>query len=203
MNRILQTNYLYKSSEVINPTWKLCVLCNNLPNFDTNEDAVWERTRCVKFPTKFVDNPVKDNEKKKINGLEQQFTLWAPDFILLLIEKYKQYKNEGLKETKSILEFTQQHKESGDYILQFMKEHTQESKTKHTFTSVLFSLYASWMKRNHYPDEYVGNNRTFCTALGKIYPNNNICKIKVKGISGYGIKNIILNSVLDDINDDE
>jgi phage/plasmid-associated DNA primase len=104
-----------------------------------------------------------------------------------------------LKETKEILEFTQQYKEEGDYILQFMKETTQESKTKHIFTHVLYNFYKNWMKQN-YPNEDVVNNRIFCNNLKKMYPNNFIGQVYINGIQKWGIKNIILKK--SDINSD-
>ena len=54
------------------PTHKMGILCNKIPIMDENDDeAVWDRTRCVEFPTKFVDEPVCPNHRKINRDLKE------------------------------------------------------------------------------------------------------------------------------------
>jgi phage/plasmid-associated DNA primase len=85
------------------PTHKIGILCNNIPAFDNNNDAaVWARTRCIEFPITFVDIPKNPNEKKIDKTIGNKLKLWKQDFLLLLIEKYNEYRKEGLTATKDI-----------------------------------------------------------------------------------------------------
>ena len=67
--------------------------------------------------------------------------------MLLLIEKYKLYKKEGLKPTKNILKFTQQYRETGDIYLKFLNECTQVSQTN-IHTSELYIRFKAWYIEN-------------------------------------------------------
>lgn len=182
---------LYKGSEVINPTWKLSILCNTIPKFDMNEEAIWDRTRCVKFPTRFVlhPNPKDKNEKKRILGIDAKFKEWAPDFMLLLIEKYNEYLEHGLEETKNVLSFTQEHREAGDYVLEFVKEFIEETndQKKGLHTKNLLLLFNKWLQEA-YPNEKKMSSRDLNSCLRKIYPNSVVTNlIDVTGFgSGFG-----------------
>lgn len=68
-----------------------------------------------------------------------------------------------------------------------MKENTEESKIKHTFTSTLYNLYKNWMKQN-YSNENVLNNRSFCNSLKKLYPNHTIGQLHINGNHGWVLK---------------
>ena len=46
--------------------------CNDLPEFTSNEPAVWEKIRRINFPTKFVDNPTQPHEKKINRPLKKE-----------------------------------------------------------------------------------------------------------------------------------
>jgi phage/plasmid-associated DNA primase len=62
-NDPINARNLYKSKmETYQPQFKLALLCNDIPEMDSNDDAVWARCRCVEFPITFVDNPKTENQ---------------------------------------------------------------------------------------------------------------------------------------------
>lgn len=153
-----------KNCFIFDPTHKMCLLCNDIPIMDDpNDDAIWERTRCIEFKTHFVDNPTKKNERKINRNLKQLIPLWKQDFMLLLIEKFKKYKKTGLVATKNILKFTKTYKDESDPILKFLEEQTEKAET-HIHTSVLYTAFAKWFK-NYNPQTSIPNNRTFVSGL--------------------------------------
>ena len=146
------------------PTHKIGVLCNNIPAFDDNNDvAVWARTRCIEFPITFVNNPKHPNEKQIDKTIGDKLKLWKQDFMLLLIEKYKQYCEEGLNETKEIMKFTKNYKETNDIYLQYLEERTEES-DKHIHTSTLYTDFKSWFIENN-PKAKIPSNKFFVAGL--------------------------------------
>jgi phage/plasmid-associated DNA primase len=148
----------------INPTHKIGILCNKIPAFDDNNDpAVWARTRCIEFPITFVNDPKNPNEKKIDKTIGEKLKLWKQDFMLLLIKKYKCYCEEGLIETKSIMKFTQNYKESNDTYLQYLEERTEKS-DKHIHTSVLYADFKNWFAENN-PRTKIPSNRVFVANL--------------------------------------
>lgn len=166
-NETIPARGLYDKN-IINfkPTHKLGILCNTIPAFDDNNDpAVWARTRCIQFPITFVDNPTLDNERKIDKTIGTKLKLWNQDFMLTLIEKYKDYKINGLKTTNNIINFTQNYKETNDIYLQFLEECTEKS-TKHIHTTTLYESFKSWFVGNN-PKTKIPSNRLFVTNLRK------------------------------------
>jgi phage/plasmid-associated DNA primase len=90
------------------------------------------------------------------------------------------------------LKFTKEYKDSGDYVLQFMKECTSKSEKKSIHISILFESYKRWLKRN-YPKEDSGNNRSFSKSLRTLYPDNQFKNIGINGNPGLAIENISFN----------
>ena len=88
------------------PQFRIIILCNDIPALDKNEEAIWERCRCIEFPIKFVENPTNDNEKKIDKNIKHKILSWRADFMLLLLEYYAKYKEIGLVPTNNIMKFT-------------------------------------------------------------------------------------------------
>lgn len=104
---ISSTKFHDKNITQFDPTHKFGIICGGIPSFDNNNDpSMWENVRCIKFPITFVDNPHNIYERKIDRNLSQKIKFWKQDFMLLLIEKYNQYKKEGVITTDKIIEFT-------------------------------------------------------------------------------------------------
>jgi P4 family phage/plasmid primase-like protien len=91
---ILKARGLYSNTEIdIDPTFKIFVCCNELPNFDTYDEGIARRIRICEFKTKFTEIPKKKHEKKLINYTNIQKELISSGLLLLLLENYKKLKN--------------------------------------------------------------------------------------------------------------
>ena len=120
-------------------------------------------SRCIEFPTKFVDNPIKENEKKINRNLKQMLPLWKQDFMLLLIEKYIEYQKNGIHATDKILKFTKLYKESNDIYKKYLDERTEKADT-HIHTSVLYTDFKKWFVENN-PKAKIPSNKIFVANL--------------------------------------
>lgn len=186
-NEMIPCRNLYDKKIIeFEPTHKIGILCNNIPVMDDNNDeAVWERTRCIEFPIKFVDNPTKENERKINRNLKQVLPLWKQDFMLLLIEKYKEYKENGLEATISILKFTKSYKDENDVYKQYLDERTEKSDL-HVHTSTLYWDFKNWFVQNN-PKAKIPSNKIFVAGL-----RNHIVieQVKINGKPTTGTKNL-------------
>ena len=120
------------SNDMINFTANFItfLVCNDIPDCDDIDNAFSKRLRCINFPTEFVIDPIKENQKKIDVNINENFDYWKLDFMLLLIEYYKKYsKTHELKTTDNILKWTDQYKEDIDIYLQFLNECTEERQT--------------------------------------------------------------------------
>lgn len=142
------------------PTHKIALLCNTIPQFmNPGDQAIWKRLKVLKFPTTFVDEPTKPDEKKIDIGLKEKLKFWKQDLMLLLIEYYYIYLDKGLKDTKSISENTSQFLTDTNIYKQFINEATVPS-TENIKTETLYHEFKIWHGRNN-PKKPVPSKMTF------------------------------------------
>jgi P4 family phage/plasmid primase-like protien len=179
------------SNDMIDFTAKFITLliCNDIPDCDDIDNAFSKRLRCLNFPTEFVNEPNKENQKKIDVNINKNFDYWKLDFMLLLIEYYKKYieKNE-LKPTPEILKWTNQYQENTDLYLQFINENTEENKEGHIHCATLYDTFKFWFKNNN-PNSKIPSNKEFINNLKKY---KTVCKVYVDNKSQLGIKNLQL-----------
>lgn len=179
----------------IKPTHKIGILCNKIPSFDAPDDpAIWTRTKCVEFPITFVANPTKPNEKPIDKTIGEKLVLWKQDFMLVLIEYFKRFKEEGLVETAGITKFTTNYREVNDVFLQFLEECTESAET-HVHTSEIYVHFKNWFIENN-PRTRIPSNRVF---VANIRSHRVVEQVRVGGKNTLGIKNIgLINKVTND-----
>jgi P4 family phage/plasmid primase-like protien len=166
------------------------LICNDIPDCDDIDNAFSKRLRCINFPTEFVNEPIKENQKKIDVNINKNFDFWNLDFILLLIEYYKKYtETHELKPTNNIMKWTNQYKENTDLYLQFLNECTEDNEDGHIHCSTLYESFKFWFKNNN-PNVKIPSNKEFVTNLRKY---KDVCKVFVDKKSQIGIKNLKLN----------
>jgi len=74
------------------PNFITIFVCNNMPIYNYIDDKFNRKLKYIVFPTKFVDNPTNELQKKINIHIDENFYMWKSDFMLLLIECYKKYK---------------------------------------------------------------------------------------------------------------
>jgi P4 family phage/plasmid primase-like protien len=168
------------------------LICNDIPDCDDIDNAFSKRLRCINFPTEFVNEPIKDNQKKIDVGINKKFDYWKLDFMLLLIDFYKNYtKTQNLKATDEILKWTNQYKENTDIYLHFLNENTEESDT-HIHCTTLYEMYKFWFKNNN-PNTKIPSNREFINNLKKY---KEVIDVRVENKIKLGIKYLRLKEPL-------
>jgi P4 family phage/plasmid primase-like protien len=162
-------------------------ICNDIPECDDIDNAFSKRLRCINFPTEFVDEPKKPNQKKINVNINENFNFWKLDFMLILIDYYKKYtKTKELRASTDILTWTNQYKENTDLYLQFLHENIEETgNDKDRIHCVeMYGLFKSWFKYNN-PNEKVPSNKEFCNNMRKY---REITDIKIDGITKLGTR---------------
>ena len=134
------------------PNVGIIILCNDIPEFTVNDEATWDRCRCVNFPTKFVRNPIGDNQKKVDTKLSEKIKYWKNDFMLLLIEYYRKYIKEGINPTDKVMKLTMKQKEETDIYEIYLNETIEKStgaKIERILRSELYKQFIEWYKINY------------------------------------------------------
>jgi phage/plasmid-associated DNA primase len=171
------------------PGFKIILLCNDKPIMDNNDDAIWERSRCLNFPITFVDNPTKENEKKINRNLYKEMEYWKQDFMILLLEYYKKYIEEGLKPTENILRFTKKHNLESDVYKRFVNETVIYDISKRITYKKLRDTFENWY-RIEINSNYVPTRNKIRKEFEKIFTIQN--SLRIDNINTVGIKGIYL-----------
>ena len=120
-NDPISGRWLHGNNEIsFSPQHSLWLLCNTIPSLEAQDEAVWDRSRVIEFPFRFVDHPRQDNERKIDRSLKRHLPALAPQLMLVLLEAYGRYKREGLNPTPRMQAFTQGVREENDPYSQYI-----------------------------------------------------------------------------------
>lgn len=139
---------LYGENKSFKPFFKIILLCNNIPEIDAVDKAVWTRCRCLSFPVSFVHDPKLPNERKIDEQLSHKLPNFRLAFFQLLLEYYELFKKEGLNMTPSMLQRTRDYQVASDIYLDWMTNRTEPSES-HIHTAVLYEDFTNWYQENY------------------------------------------------------
>ncbi len=82
------------------PRFLVTLLCNVIPLFEGGEEdirGIWRRVKVIKFESIFTSNPhpERPHEKRKDTTLDERIKHWGPQFMLMLIERFRRYVEDG------------------------------------------------------------------------------------------------------------
>lgn len=156
----IQARKLHKDVIDFYPQFKMFLLCNKLPKIPSNDGGTWRRIRLVPFDMKFVDNPIEDYERQIDRGLEEVLRDCREEFISLLVERYKVYKDKGLEVPAKVMISTDKYQSTSDIFLDYINERlefTDNVKDKISIQDVFVDMQ-HWMKNVRYEKRIVQKN---------------------------------------------
>lgn len=143
---VINFRALYGKMDRFKPYCKLLMLTNHKPQFNTNDNAIIDRLKYIPFNAKFVNQPVKENER-----------LADPEFIRKLKTKYidqvfswmvegavRFYQNGRVEAPQIVLNDTKTSVEENDLTQQFLNETIDEEKGGRVLVKKLYNMYYSW-----------------------------------------------------------
>jgi len=120
---------LYKEGREIKPMFKICILCNRLPNLSSNEQAVWNRTRVLPFQSTFkknAPNTFEEQLKEKVFPIDTHFEDKIPEIITVLnyyLLRHRKHNPRHKRETpRAVLEATDRYRSRCDILKQFIDD---------------------------------------------------------------------------------
>src|SRR5437868_11422437 len=91
-NETKELRKLYSNTpENFEPNFLTFMQCNDIPEPDGMDGGFIRRFKKIVFGNKFVSNPIKNNEKLIGETLKNKIPTWKQDFMLLLINKYREF----------------------------------------------------------------------------------------------------------------
>lgn len=151
-NDPIHGRWLYSNAEIIfQPQHSLALLCNDVPKMDANDEALWDRSRIIEFPYKFVTNPRNNKQKKVDKNLKTEIKGWGPQFMLILLEYYGKYINEGLNPTQMVLEATEEVRNENDLYKEFIQQKIEITNNNYDKLNQvdINNVCSEWMNLKH------------------------------------------------------
>jgi P4 family phage/plasmid primase-like protien len=181
---------LYSETKSFRPFFKMILLCNNIPEIDSVDKAVWRRCRCLSFPTSFVLKPELPHEQLIDEQLSEKLSKWRLPFFQLLLEYYDLYKNEGLNMTPSMLERTRDYQVASDVYLEWLINRTETS-DNNIHTANMYEDFNNWYHENYRGKKHI-SQADFVKGIGL---HKEIKKsIRVNGIIKRGVEKLSLKN---------
>ena len=143
---------LHKDPVEFKPQFKMVLTCNDLPKVSANDRGTWRRISVVEFISKFVDEPDPNEpyEFKIDDTLEEKLKLWPEAFMYLLIEYYKKFKKNGIKEPSDVKRNTEDYQVESDMFVGFINERLIEvdnSDSNGIKLDDIYFVYGDWHKQ--------------------------------------------------------
>ncbi len=140
--------FCHQNDEVrFEPQHSLMLLCNKIPALDAEDDAIWSRSRIIHFPFKFVRDPQAPHERQIDDTLKQRVKSWGPQFMLLLLEVYTEYRQTGLPPSRAVLAKNEEVRKENDVHLCWLTNNVIEEHGAYLVKAELWQRYLA--SRNH------------------------------------------------------
>ena len=150
----IQARALYKEPVDFKPQIKMILTCNHLPELPYDDEATWRRVRSVEFKAKFTDaedvDPTDKYSHPKDEELSEKFPGWAEPFMWIILQYYKRWKQDGLKEPASVIAFTKKYQAQNDQFRDYFDECIVKdaNATEPMTMAEVWSKYTEWHSIN-------------------------------------------------------
>lgn len=147
-NDKIQARALFKDPIEFFPQFKPVLTCNRLPIVPSTDGGTWRRIRIIPFEMKFVDNPEEDYERKIDRNIKENLVLWKEAFLSILIEYYKKFKEQGIKEPEKVMQFTKQYEKDCDKFKEFIDNVIAPETDAKVSLHDIHKEFSKWYKHN-------------------------------------------------------
>jgi P4 family phage/plasmid primase-like protien len=130
------------------------LICNDIPELNSNDGGIFRRLRLVQFSSKFCAKPRLGKQEFKIDPkIKTKIKNWKPYFMSILLHYFKIYQDEVEKngeifEPNEVKLATDKYKKSNDKFNEYITECVQES---NTFMSIrtIYQNFSRWWSMNY------------------------------------------------------
>jgi putative DNA primase/helicase len=173
-----------KNSITFQPTFKLVLATNHLPNVDDDSHAMWRRIRLIPFTQKFEGADRDERLEEKLKQELQGILAWA-------VRGAVEYHRVGLQEPQAVMLATLDYRESSDVLADFISERCVLGSEERGTRAALFNAYRAWGEGQGYREKDLLSVGVFGKKLGERFANAKWNGQRVyRGIGVRGEKNV-------------
>jgi putative DNA primase/helicase len=133
----ITARYLYREYFEFHPKLKLWMYGNEKPDFRGTDYGIWRRLKMVPFT-------VRISEEEKDPQLLEKLTDELPGILNWALEGFREWKANGLGESKAVLSATQDHRAESDTLQTFIDERCVCRDDLECSSSDLYNAYKEW-----------------------------------------------------------
>lgn len=179
---------LFKEPIEFVPQFKMVLLCNHLPLVPSDDGGTWRRIRVVEFTSRFVDNPLEDNEFPIDTELSEKLETWKEYFMSMLLEYYKLYKSDGITEPVEVLQCTREYKRQNDHLADYIFQNVEKKDGGFLTINEAFQDLRVWIRDDQIPIAKVPTKSDFEKYLAKHFAAKCVSHNNNKGFRGYALR---------------
>ncbi|MDA1016057.1 MAG: phage/plasmid primase, P4 family, partial [Planctomycetota bacterium] len=125
----------------VDPTHKLILVTNHLPEIRGTDDGIWRRIRLVPFLVHFEEDRQDKGLKSKLSAEHEGILAW-------LVRGCRDWCREGLGRAEAVETATTGYRVTEDFIARFVKECCREAPEASCKFGDLFSALQTWCSEN-------------------------------------------------------
>tara|TARA_E500000331_G_scaffold358132_1_gene422895 strand:- start:2066 stop:4906 length:2841 start_codon:yes stop_codon:yes gene_type:complete len=141
---------LYKDCVVLEPQFKVYLMCNSLPVVKSTDHGTWRRIKNIDFQSKFLENPDPNNpiEFKADKQLQVKMNKWYETFVSMMIEHRRTLDINNMYEPTEITESIRKYNLVNNPVAQFINDCvkvTENNRDKVSITHI-YNVFKEWFR---------------------------------------------------------
>lgn len=172
--------FLHDQGKDITPLFKVFLVCNDPPEFPSNDQATWDRAIFIPFRSTFppsnknVPKTEAEQWKQGIFPCDKLFIYRAKQFgpamLWLMLKWYNDYKVAGgIQIPESISEITEMYKNDNDFYYRFTQECVEDSEGSTMKIKELYTEFKTWYADNFNKRDTPKMIPTFRTSINRCF----------------------------------
>jgi len=157
-NDQMTARFLYGEYFNFTPAFKIFMATNHKPVIKGTDHGIWRRIKLIPFTTRIEEE---DQDKHLEDKLREE----ASGILNWLLAGTRQWRHEGLKAPKVVLNATDEYREEMDVIGNFLKERCIQEKAVSIRIRELYKAYGDWCDENN---EHAVSERFFTMRLKEL-----------------------------------
>lgn len=159
---------LYKEPVEFKPQFKMVLTANHLPEVQAEDDGTWRRIRVVEFISKFTStpNPNLPHQFPIDPDFDKKLDSWKWTFIAYLIERYRDYVRDGLREPEEVMKCTREYQRNNDHVTDFIESCSSTCENNFVNVTEAYNTFRLWHQENN-PDSRTPTMKEFTKLVSK------------------------------------
>lgn len=195
----LTCRHLNKDPIQFIPQYRMFLQCNDIPRNESTDDGFWRKIFIIPMESKFVakeddmyklDDPVRYPNHFRAQDQEHLYKDWAPYFLYLLFERYKDLKAHNFKFVvpDKVKMATKQYMEEASTYTQFFNDKVEEAPGYKVEASALYEEFVRFVGR-----DFKTQKPTFLKQMERLIgkpkgKNKEYINIRIYGTTGDAIE---------------